>query len=110
MIQGIGEKKSRLSTWGEGLKRFFDGKGIVLVLDRKFFFYHYKYIQKHACENDICEYRNVEQIKFFIKTRSSSFNSIFLILKRIKYVVLYNNKFCKTITLNFVKSFIEKHF
>ena len=30
-----------------------------------------------AIENDICENRNVLQIKFFKKTRSSSFNSLF---------------------------------
>jgi hypothetical protein len=48
-----------------------------LVLNTKIFFYHYKYIQIHACENDIYEYRNVAK-NIFKKTRSSSFNSIFL--------------------------------
>ena len=67
---------------------------IKLFLDRKIFFYHYKYIQIHACENDICEYRNVDQIKFFKKTRSPSFNLIFFILRSIKYTVLYYYKFC----------------
>jgi len=36
-----------------------------------------------ALENDICEYRNLKQIKFFKKKRSSSFNSIFIIVFRV---------------------------
>ena len=66
--QGLGGKKSvyrpRERESEKGLKKFFD-RGIRLVLDRKFY-YHYKYIQIHACENGICEYRNVEARRFDI--------------------------------------------
>ena len=61
------------------------------------FFYHYKYIQIQSCENNIREYRIVDEIKFFKKQD--------LRLKPIKYVV--KNKFCKTITLNCLKSLIR---
>jgi len=50
----------------KGLKKLFDG-GIRLVLDRSVFLSFFEYIQINAFENDICEYRNVEQF-FHIKS------------------------------------------
>ncbi len=69
----------------KGLNNFFDG-GDQVSSGWKIFFYHYKCTQIHACENDICEYQNVDQIKFFKKKHDLHVFILFFYIK--------NNQIC----------------